>query len=44
MAKKITGESDIHKDKILKKLEEAQPVRYSSENLVDTSIDDYGKN
>ncbi|XP_045175663.2 chromatin-remodeling ATPase INO80-like [Mercenaria mercenaria] len=41
MARKITGESETAKDKILKKLEEDKTEKQKSEFLIDTVNDDY---
>lgn len=43
MARKITGESETIKDKILRKLEEPKEEKQSSGYLVDTAVDDYGE-
>lgn len=43
MARKITGESDAARDKILKKLEEEKTEKQKSEFLIDTVNDDYGE-
>lgn len=43
MARKITGENETTKDKILRKLEEPKEERQSSGYLVDTAVDDYGE-
>lgn len=42
MARKITGESETAKDKILRKLDEPKSEKQSSEFLIDTVNDDYG--
>ena len=43
MARKITGESETAKDKILRNLDEGKTDKQKSEYLIDTVNDDYGK-